>query len=235
MSLKWINSYRLLKRHEKDFQRLLSCFRITCSTTQRGLYHCFTRLININNGHVHYKYGSCSGYQRQVRTLFQQSSNVSYIVTVKTGDQLLAGTDANVRIVLHAESGEKSSAISLNHPFRDDFERGQSDIFKLKNLGHLKDIHKIEIWRDDSGHGAEWFVDYIEIQNVNSEEQFLFPIFRWIKPNRRYIVRHMDNCLPQFDPEPDYRREELEAKRNQYQCNMRIDGGPAQVSYNRFP
>ena len=166
---------------------------------------------------------------QQIRTLFKQSG-LSHIVSVKTGDQLQAGTDANVKLILHAEAGQKSDEISLDYLFRDDFERGQLDSFQLKNLGHLEDIHKIELWRDNKGLGADWYVDYIEIENVNSRQRFVFPLFRWIKAHKHYIVRHMDNCLPQLDEEPEYRWEELEEKRKHYHCMMKFDGGPAQVS-----
>ena len=172
--------------------------------------------------------------QQPIRTLFKHSA-LSHIISVKTGDQLQAGTDANVKLVLHAESGQKSDEISLNYLFRDDFERGQLDTFQLKNLRHLKDIHKIELWRDDSGLGADWYVDYIEIEDVNSRKRFVFPLFRWIKAHKQYIVRHMDNCLPQFDEEPEYRQEELEERRRHYQCQIRVDGGPAQVSKTLEP
>ena len=225
----WTNSSGRFKGHKRQFQKLFCSFSKPSNTAQRGFCCSIARLVQIKSG-TSFQHGQSSGFagfQQHVRKLFKHS-NVSYIVSVKTGDQLQAGTDAHVRLILHAES-EKSESILLDYPFRDDFERGQLDTFQLKNLGHLKDIHKIELWRDNFGGGAEWFVDYIEVEDVSSRKRFMFPLFRWIRANKHYIVRHMDNCLPQFDHEPEYRREELEAKRKEYQCAMRIDGGPAQV------
>ncbi|KAL4229828.1 Arachidonate 5-lipoxygenase [Mactra antiquata] len=155
--------------------------------------------------------------------------NVDYIVDVKTGDQIHAGTDANVYIILHSETEEQTKPIKLDYLFRDDFERGQLDSFQLKNIGHLHDITKLELWRDNSGFASDWFVDYIEIEAIQSRKRFMFPLFRWIKPNRRYIVHHMDNCLPQFDPQPKYRQEEMEMKRSVYECGQKVPGGPSQV------
>lgn len=155
--------------------------------------------------------------------------NVNYIVSVKTGDQLQAGTDADVFIVLHTESGGKTDPVNLDYYFRDDFERGQLDTFKLKNVTQLNDINKIEIWRNDTGIGSDWFLDYIEIEAVNNRKRFMFPVFRWIKPLKRYTIRLMDNCLPQFDPEPEYRFDEMQQKRNTYQCAMKVPGGPSQI------
>ena len=156
--------------------------------------------------------------------------DVDYVLNVKTGDQLHAGTDANIYIILHSESGEKSEPIKLDYLFRDDFERGQLDQFKLKSIAHLQDIHKIELYRDDKGVASDWYVDYIELESVASKKRFIFPAFRWIKPDRHYIIHHMDNCLPQMDPEPYYRTTELNQKREDYQCLMKVKGGPAQVS-----
>ena len=157
--------------------------------------------------------------------------NVNYIVNVKTGDQLHAGTDANVYIVLHSESGHKTDPIKLDYFFRDDFERGQLDEFQLKNVSNIGDIHKIEIWRDNFGIGfTDWFVDYIEIVSAENRKQFVFPVFRWIKPEKRYVIHHMDNYLPQHDPEPESRLEQLEEKRRNYECATKVPDGPAQVT-----
>lgn len=173
---------------------------------------------------------SCRRYATSGKSIFSYS-DVDYVVNVKTGDQIHAGTDANVFIILHSETGEKSKPIKLDYFFRDDFERGQLDVFQLKAIAHLKDIHKIELWRDEKGLASEWFLDYIEIESVASRKRFMFPAFRWIKPNKHYVIRHMDNCLPQFEPEPVYRAEELQQKKEHYECAMKVPGGPAQVSH----
>lgn len=222
--------YGFRKADRKEFMKFLDKCPRTTSSVPKGFYSSFAQLFRLRDyATVH---TSCRHGTRlqQVRTLFSHS-NLSYIVNVKTGDQRQSGTDANVKLVLHSESGKKSEEIALNRLFRDDFEQGQLDTFQLKNLGHLKDIHKIEVWRDDSGLGADWYVDYVEVEDVNSRKRFMFPLFRWIKANKHYLVRHMDNCLPQFDEEPGYRHEDLVEKRKQYQCATKVDGAPAQVSH----
>lgn len=179
----------------------------------------------------------------RLRTLCTESSdgrsifsyrNVDYVVNVKTGDQLHAGTDANVYISLYSETGEKTERIKLDYFFRDDFERGQLDSFQLKNIPRYNEIIKIELWRDNAGFGSDWFVDYIEIESIDSRKRFMFPLFRWIKPDRRYIIHHMDNYLPQFDPLPDYRLEEVEIKRAAYECQQKVPNGPSQVKLFLF-
>ena len=47
-----------------------------------------------------------------------------------------AGTDSNVFVRLTGASGEESALVRLDKPFRDDFERGSIDKFRIK----LEDI-----------------------------------------------------------------------------------------------
>ena len=47
-----------------------------------------------------------------------------------------AGTDSNVYVRLTGASGEESSLVRLDNTFRDDFERGSVDRFRVK----LEDI-----------------------------------------------------------------------------------------------
>lgn len=171
-----------------------------------------------------------SEYKATAKKDIFSHSSIDFLIKVKTGDQLHAGTDANVHVILHSESGQRSDPIQLDYAFRDDFERGQLDEFQLKGLEDFKDVHKIEIWRDGSGVAADWFVDYIEIESVRLRTRFMFPMFRWIKADRRYVIRHMDNCLPQDDPEPFYRKQELDQKKIDYQCASKFPRGPAQVN-----
>ena len=49
-----------------------------------------------------------------------------------------AGTDSNVFVRLTGESGEESSLVRLDNMFRDDFERGTVDRFRVK----LEDVGK---------------------------------------------------------------------------------------------
>lgn len=57
----------------------------------------------------------------------------TYKISVKTGDRPKAGTDANVYIVLHG-NGQRSPETKLDAFFRNDFERGQLDVFRVCNI-----------------------------------------------------------------------------------------------------
>ena len=68
---------------------------------------------------------------------------LDYEVQVKTGDVKGAGTDANVYLSLISESGIESRAIHLDCKWRDDFEKGNLDSFKVGGISKLGPIGKI--------------------------------------------------------------------------------------------
>ncbi|KAL5011283.1 hypothetical protein ScPMuIL_009834 [Solemya velum] len=152
-----------------------------------------------------------------------------FIVYVKTGDRKFAGTDANVRIRLHDESGNVTEEAKLDNFLRNDFERGQTDSFVLKRLEKLKKIHKIEMWRDNAGFGANWYVDTVEVEDRISRIRYTFPIYRWIKADYHYHIHHLDTSLPQLDPQGYQRRMEVDEKKNVYEFIQRGPGLPSQV------
>ena len=161
------------------------------------------------------------------------SQNTQFVIYVKTGDKKHAGTDANVRIKLHNTSGVISDGLTLDNFFRNDFESGQLDVFPIKNM-KMKDfsgaVARIEFWRDNAGLGADWYVDKIVVENRKTNDIYIFPVFRWIKPDSHYLIEHLDTSLPQFDPHKDQRKVELDDKREVYQTAQKVPYGPAQVT-----
>lgn len=153
-----------------------------------------------------------------------------FIVYVKTGDKKFAGTDANVRIKLHDDYGHVTREVKLDNFFRNDFERGQTDSFGLKKLLKLENVYKIELWRDNAGLGADWYVDTVEVEDKISGNRYTFPIYRWIKADYHYHIHHLDTSLPQLDPQGYQRRMEVDDKKNAYEYIQRGPGLPAQVS-----
>jgi len=159
------------------------------------------------------------------------SETVEYIIHVKTGDKKFAGTDANVTLVLFGPNGQKSNDITLDNFFRNDFESGQKDSFEVE-APNFPNVERIELWRDEAGILANWFVDTVEVVNTISKEVTIFPLFRWIKPNYRYKIIHLDTSLPQFEHFKDQRAMELHDKKQIYELNVKIKGMTAQVILN---
>lgn len=155
--------------------------------------------------------------------------SAQYKVVVKTGDKKRAGTDANVKIILHDSKGQQTKPAKLDNFLRDDFERGQRDKFTVKDAVDLNEIHQIELWRDGAGLYSDWFCDYVEVTNSRTNQEFVFPIYRWIRPEYHYLIEHLDTFLPQNDPHKKQRNMDLEDIREKYQYTQRAPGFPCQV------
>jgi hypothetical protein len=85
-----------------------------------------------------------------------------YELHVFTGTASGSGTDANVFINLYGEHGDTGDRQLKESSNRNKFESGQEDIFTIGaiDLGRLK---KLKIWHDNSGMGAAWFLDKVEL------------------------------------------------------------------------
>ncbi|XP_013386239.1 allene oxide synthase-lipoxygenase protein-like [Lingula anatina] len=156
----------------------------------------------------------------------------THVLQVKTGDRKGAGTDANVTVILHDDHGKKSSPLKLDHPLRDDLERGSLDVFPVAEpLKEFGKIQKIEFTMEKFGLASDWYVESVCIEDKRQESiiPYMFPIHRWIRPSRRYVFDHLDCKLPQDDQEIDQRKEELTEKRKIYELEQKAPGLPAQV------
>lgn len=173
------------------------------------------------------------------------SKHVDYEVIVKTGDVKGAGTDSNVYIALIDEEGRKSRDIFLDCKWRDDFEKGNTDVFKVSNVTGLGHICRLELWRDSTGLNDDWFVEWIKVKPIRrsktenksttltekeQREGIPFPCNRWIKENARFALVQYDAVLPQFDDRKSQRKDELERKRELYEFKEKAPGLPRQVS-----
>ena len=116
-----------------------------------------------------------------------------YVITVRTGDQRGAATDARVYVILYGNSTTttpttttaKTSAASGRRLSRvgpqqkqsssseetsgkiwldkGDFARGREDIFKVDVARMLSPLSKIEVGHDGSGVGPGWFLDNVTV------------------------------------------------------------------------
>lgn len=152
---------------------------------------------------------------------------MDYTVIVKTGDRFLSGTDSTVRIVLHGDSGNSTQPRVLDNVFRDDFEQGAIDKFSIRDED-VGDIAWVEVWRDDFGVAADWFVETIIVERKG--KLFHFPFLRWVKAHTNYRIQHLDTSLPQDDKFLEQRNALLEEKRKLYDYSVKGPGLPVQVN-----
>ncbi|XP_061658036.1 lipoxygenase homology domain-containing protein 1-like [Syngnathoides biaculeatus] len=108
----------------------------------------------------------------------------TYKVSVVTGDVYGAGTDANVFLTIYGDlgdTGERKLRKSENNSNK--FERGSVDKFTIEAVD-LGEVFKIKIRHDNTMMSADWYLDQVEVLDVDTEEVFLFLCERWLSRKR---------------------------------------------------
>ncbi|KAM8885089.1 lipoxygenase homology domain-containing protein 1, partial [Spinachia spinachia] len=103
-----------------------------------------------------------------------------YSVSVRTGDMYGAGTDASVFLTIYGDlgdTGERKLAKSENN--KNKFERGEVDKFTIEAVD-LGQVFKIDIRHDNTMTGADWYLEQVEVVDVDTEEVYMFLCERWL-------------------------------------------------------
>ncbi|XP_028759062.1 PLAT domain-containing protein 3 [Neltuma alba] len=107
-----------------------------------------------------------------------------YVVRVKTGGRISAGTDATISLQLMSHSSnsltvanlEDWGAMGSNHDY---FERGNVDVFK--GTGRCLNVCAITVTSNNSGYKSGWYLDYVEvIVSGDVSKEVSFPVNRWL-------------------------------------------------------
>ena len=115
----------------------------------------------------------------------------SWLVKVYTSNlngKKMEGTDANVYVSLVGpklnETGDsmldKKKATSKN---KDLFEEGQCDEFVITSPADIKSVKKVRIGHDNSGLGAGWHLNKVEVVDQQNGKQYVFNCNRWLAKN----------------------------------------------------
>ncbi|XP_067431501.1 lipoxygenase homology domain-containing protein 1-like [Thunnus thynnus] len=108
----------------------------------------------------------------------------TYQVSVMTGDVYGAGTDANVFLTIYGDLGDTGERkLSKSETNSNKFERGSVDKFTIEAVD-LGEVFKIKIRHDNSMISADWYLDQVEVVDVDTEEVFLFLCERWLSRKR---------------------------------------------------
>ncbi|XP_077979796.1 polyunsaturated fatty acid 5-lipoxygenase-like [Glandiceps talaboti] len=147
--------------------------------------------------------------------------------TIRTGDVRGSGTNSRIHFIFFNEKDDKIEDITPNKLFYNDFERGHDDDYPVKIPANFGPVTKIEVWRDTSC-GNEWYVDYVKVHGGEEGDDSVFPMQRWID-SKHVVVYRNNSCLPQFAPNPDERRSELDDNRVAYEFATKTVGLPSSV------
>jgi hypothetical protein len=120
---------------------------------------------------------------RELRPFNTQSYSplVPYEVTVVTGNQQDAGTDAGIYMIVYGLDG-KTLEVALEKQSVQ-FERGRTDKIKLEfeDVGSLR---KIRVWHDGKGQRPSWFLNTIILKNLKNDKEWTFPCNNWLSKTR---------------------------------------------------
>ncbi|XP_026153735.1 lipoxygenase homology domain-containing protein 1 [Mastacembelus armatus] len=113
----------------------------------------------------------------------------TYKVSVMTGDVYGAGTDANVFLTIYGTLGDTGERkLSKSETNSNKFERGSVDKFTIESVD-LGQVFRLKIRHDNSMMSADWYLDQVEVVDVDTEETFLFLCERWLSRKRE------DRCI----------------------------------------
>ncbi|KAJ8405697.1 hypothetical protein AAFF_G00316770 [Aldrovandia affinis] len=108
----------------------------------------------------------------------------TYKVSIMTGDVFGAGTDANVFLTIYGNLGDTGERkLSKSETNKNKFERGGVDKFSMEAVD-LGEIFKVRIRHDNTMVGADWYLDQVEVLDVETEEVYLFLCERWLSKKR---------------------------------------------------
>ncbi|XP_061134123.1 lipoxygenase homology domain-containing protein 1-like isoform X4 [Syngnathus typhle] len=95
-----------------------------------------------------------------------------------------AGTDANVFLTIYGDLGDTGERkLSRSDNNRNKFERGAVDKFTIEAVD-LGQVFKIRIRHDNSMMGADWYLDQVEVLDVDTEEVYMFLCERWLSKKK---------------------------------------------------
>lgn len=104
-----------------------------------------------------------------------------YKFSVKTADELYAGTDSNIFIIMHGAKGISHEERLNPHIHGNAFERNHTDKFEIDFKMDLGEIYQIEMRSDCHHLGSDWNCNYIEIGKASNDQRSMFEINKWIK------------------------------------------------------
>ncbi|CAH3173181.1 unnamed protein product [Porites lobata] len=144
------------------------------------------------------------------------SGPVLYKVKIKTDSELGAGTDANVDflitglLVRNGAHHVSTTAVKLDNPDHDDFERGNLDSFDVRGID-VGSMLFVSLKQDNAGSHWPWRLDWVEVKKMNAdgtvdqEKKFYYekylPKYEWVDMSRTSRIKYTWTDATQQDDE----------------------------------
>ncbi|XP_072044848.1 uncharacterized protein [Amphiura filiformis] len=114
-------------------------------------------------------------------------AEVTYEITVKTGDKFTGGTNANIFLKIFGETSSRELVLRDSATYGSGtlkFEQKHVDIFDF-TMSSLGNLTKLCIWHDSAGIFSQWRLEYVEVVDEAVGKSFMFPCNRWITGNNQ--------------------------------------------------
>ena len=107
------------------------------------------------------------------------ASSYSYEIQISTGIWRNSGTTAKVLIMLEGELGS-SQPYCLKDESCILFARGSINSFVLSTPINIGPVRSVRVWHDNAGTSPSWFLNYIEVCDITTQEHCNFQCFMWL-------------------------------------------------------
>ncbi|KXJ28705.1 Polycystic kidney disease protein 1-like 2 [Exaiptasia diaphana] len=126
-----------------------------------------------------------------------------YHITVQTGSWQNSATTAKVCMNIIGQKGQ-SGTLSLQDDTKHLFARGATNEFQVTLPSSLGPLQYLRVWHDMSGEDSSWYLSYVIIRDLNSQQQWIFVCDRWLALDKddglvdRLIIVSGDKELKNF-------------------------------------
>lgn len=109
---------------------------------------------------------------------FHYTVGILYNVHITTGDIRGASTSAKVYMILYGgKKGDITSGKLWLHNGKDDnFKRDRTALFTVECCEEVSPLHHITIGHDNSGVGAGWYLEKVELDALNYFDLIIYSL-----------------------------------------------------------
>ena len=107
-----------------------------------------------------------------------------YQVAFKTGTVDGAGTNADLYITFYGSKGTSSEYWVGDNPSKDDLEKGNLDYYMVEITEDVGTLNKIKIRSNNKGKGSAYYLDYVEVTDIEAYRRYTFPCNNWLASDK---------------------------------------------------
>ncbi|CAF3808973.1 unnamed protein product [Rotaria sordida] len=115
-----------------------------------------------------------------------------YIITIKTGNKTISGTDINVFIRLYDDQNRQSEDMLLEQTVTNKipFQKHAVDEFHTGILNNLSNLQKVHLWYTGEKNEG-WNVEWLQIEDIDMNHLYCFPVNKWFDSNSNDRTTHI--------------------------------------------